>query len=57
LPANLIEDVKQQAPHFYRWAEAVNTHPSVTGIFDPDVAVSGAKKRIAKARATGVAGA
>jgi glutathione S-transferase len=56
LPGGLLEDVKSEAPNFYRWASAVAVHPSVTGIFDPEVAVSGAKRRIAKARATGVAG-
>jgi glutathione S-transferase len=54
---NFIDDVEEQAPNFYRWAEAVAVHPSVTRIFDEDVAISGAKRRIAKARATAVNGA
>jgi glutathione S-transferase len=50
LPSALYNDLKEKAPNFYRWANAVAEHPSVTGIFNPQTAVDQAKKRIAKAR-------
>lgn len=54
-PAALIAGIKEQAPNFYKWAEAVNAHPSVVGIFDEEAIVEGTKRKAAqlKAAATG----
>lgn len=49
-PESLLAGLKEKAPNFYRWAEAVAAHPSVTNIFDPKLTVEVAKSRLAKAR-------
>ncbi|KAI1824087.1 thioredoxin-like protein [Xylaria intraflava] len=36
LPQSLLTELRAKAPNFARWAEAVATHPSVTGIFDAE---------------------
>jgi len=50
-PSKLGGDVQQRAPNFWKWAEAVAAHPSVTNIFDEEKIIASTKARIAKARA------
>jgi len=50
-PASLLESIREQAPNFTKWAEAVAAHPSVTKVFDEQKIVEGTKARIAKIRA------
>ncbi|CAG9948654.1 unnamed protein product [Clonostachys rosea f. rosea IK726] len=49
-PASIISGLKEKAPNFYKWAEAVSAHPSVTNIFDKDTIIEGTKARLQKQR-------
>ncbi|KAJ3200238.1 hypothetical protein HDU83_006676 [Entophlyctis luteolus] len=49
-PPSLLESIRTQTPKLYAWLKAVSQHPSVTGIYDAEAIVAGAKKRIAKLR-------
>ncbi|CAH0054593.1 unnamed protein product [Clonostachys solani] len=49
-PASIIPLLKENAPNFYKWAEAVSSHPSVTNIFDKDSIIEGTKARLQKQR-------
>ncbi|KAJ3528589.1 hypothetical protein NM208_g10132 [Fusarium decemcellulare] len=51
LPASLFERLEKEAPNFYKWAQAVNKHPSVLSIYKEDVIIDATKKRIAKLKA------
>jgi glutathione S-transferase len=50
-PSGLAAELADKAPSFWRWAEAVAKHPSVTKIFDEERIIAGTKARIAKAQA------
>jgi len=50
-PSNLSSSIAEKAPNFWKWAEAVAKHPSVTGIYDEEAIIASTKKRIAKAQA------
>jgi len=50
-PAKLSGLVAEKAPGFWKWAQAVSEHPSVTSIFNEEAIVASTKARIAKARA------
>lgn len=47
-PAGLIEAIQARAPTFWKWAEEVSKHPSVTGVYDVKVVTEGMKKRFPK---------
>ncbi|KAI1200679.1 glutathione S-transferase domain-containing protein [Nemania serpens] len=47
VPQVLIDELSAKAPNFSRWAEAVATHPSVSGIFDAEATALRTKQRIA----------
>ncbi|KAJ4185809.1 hypothetical protein NW767_003197 [Fusarium falciforme] len=51
VPASFLSALEKEAPNFYKWAQAVNKHPSVLSIYNEDVIVDGTKKRIAKLKA------
>jgi glutathione S-transferase len=51
-PSKLSSSLAEQAPNFWKWAENVAAHPSVTSIFDEEKVVASTKARIAKARAS-----
>jgi glutathione S-transferase len=51
-PNKLGSSLAEQAPNFWKWAEKVAAHPSVTSIFDEEKIISSTKARIAKARAS-----
>ncbi|KAF2663428.1 thioredoxin-like protein [Microthyrium microscopicum] len=51
-PAKLSSSIAERAPNFWKWAEAVAAHPSVTGIYDEEKIIASTKARIAKARAS-----
>lgn len=50
-PSGLVESIKERAPNFSKWAEAVAAHPSVTKVFDETAVVEGTKAKIAQIRA------
>jgi len=50
-PKALATELAAKAPKFWKWAETVSVHPSVTSIFDEEKVISSTKARIAKARA------
>jgi len=50
-PSKLSTDIAARAPNFWKWAQAVSEHPSVTNIFDEEKIIASTKARIAKARA------
>lgn len=50
-PTDLIVSIAERAPNFWKWAEKVSAHPSVTGIFDEQAIIESTKARVAKARA------
>ncbi|KAJ3339266.1 hypothetical protein HDU83_007720 [Entophlyctis luteolus] len=50
LPSAVLEQLKIQAPNFYKWIHAVSQHPSVTRYFGKDAVIAISKSRIAKAR-------
>jgi glutathione S-transferase len=50
-PAKLSSSIAERAPNFWKWAETVSEHPSVTSIFDEEAIIASTKARIAKARA------
>ncbi|KAM7217294.1 Thioredoxin-like fold [Rhypophila decipiens] len=49
---DLWPTIKDKAPNFGKWAEAVAAHPSVTEAFNEQDIVEGTKKRIEKLRAS-----
>lgn len=51
-PGKLSTSIAEKAPNFWRWAEKVAVHPSVTGIYDEEAIIASTKARIAKARAS-----
>jgi glutathione S-transferase len=50
-PTSIIERLPEQAPNFYKWAQAVVEHPSVNKIFDPESNINNTRERLAKIRA------
>jgi glutathione S-transferase len=50
-PSNLTSSIAERAPNFWKWAEKVAVHPSVTNIYDEQAIIESTKARIAKARA------
>ncbi|KAJ8121972.1 hypothetical protein ONZ43_g1711 [Nemania bipapillata] len=46
VPQSLIDELSVKAPNFTRWAEAVATHPSVSGIFDEKGTALRTKQRL-----------
>jgi glutathione S-transferase len=51
-PGKLGSVIAERAPNFWRWAEKVAAHPSVTSIYDEERIITSTKARIAKARAS-----
>jgi len=51
-PSKLASSLAEKAPSFWKWAEAVSVHPSVTSIYDEERIITSTKARIAKARAS-----
>jgi glutathione S-transferase len=51
-PGKLSSSIAERAPNFWKWAEKVASHPSVTSIFDEEKVITSTKARIAKARAS-----
>jgi glutathione S-transferase len=50
-PRRLGTCLAEQAPNFWKWAEAVAAHPSVRSIYCEEAVVSFMKERMATARA------
>jgi glutathione S-transferase len=50
-PNSLTTLIAEKAPNFWKWAQKVAVHPSVTGIYDEQAIIESTKARIAKARA------
>jgi glutathione S-transferase len=51
-PSKLSSSIAERAPNFWKWAEAVAAHPSVTSIYNEEKVIASTKARIAKARAS-----
>jgi len=51
-PSKLSSSIAERAPNFWKWAEKVAAHPSVTSIYDEERIIASTKARIAKARAS-----
>jgi glutathione S-transferase len=51
-PAGLSASIAERAPNFWRWAEKVAAHPSVTSIYNEERVIASTKARIARARAS-----
>lgn len=51
-PKKLGTTIAERAPNYWKWAQRVAVHPSVTGIYDEERVVETTKARIAKARAS-----
>jgi glutathione S-transferase len=51
-PASFGKEVTAKAPNFYKWAQEVAKHPSVTSIFDEDAILKHTRARIANNRAS-----
>ena len=49
-PASLGEEISAKAPNFYRWAQVVAKHPSVTSFYDEDVIINYNKGVVKKNR-------
>ncbi|KAF2416133.1 hypothetical protein EJ08DRAFT_703731 [Tothia fuscella] len=49
-PQKLSNSIAERAPNFWKWAESVAAHPSVTSIYDEESIISSTKARIEKAR-------
>lgn len=49
-PSKLSSCIAERGPNFWKWAETVTAHPSVTSIFNEEKIIASAKARIAKAR-------
>ena len=45
------EWLEEKAPNFWKWAQKVAAHPSVTKIFDEEKIIAGTRERIARAQA------
>lgn len=50
-PSTLTDSLSGKAPNFWKWAQNVAKHPSVTSIYDEDKIIASTKARMAKARA------
>jgi glutathione S-transferase len=50
-PSQLATELEAKTPNFWKWAQKVAAHPSVTKIFDEEKIIAGTKARIAKAQA------
>ncbi|KAJ5122895.1 thioredoxin-like protein [Penicillium atrosanguineum] len=51
LPKAMVDGLKDKAPMFYAWAQAVMKHPSVSGIYNRDGCAAEMRNRRAKAPA------
>lgn len=49
-PESLNSKAKERAPHFFEWAAAVSSHPSITSVFDEDVHVARSLAKRARMR-------
>ncbi|KAL7783872.1 thioredoxin-like protein [Trichoderma ceciliae] len=47
-PAGLHGAIQASAPAFWKWAEHVSKHPSITNIYDVNIVTEGMKKRFPK---------
>ncbi|KAL6792626.1 thioredoxin-like protein [Trichoderma sp. SZMC 28012] len=47
-PTGLLEAIQSSAPAFWKWAEHVAKHPSITNIYDVNFVAEGMKKRFPK---------
>ncbi|CAK7232512.1 hypothetical protein SEUCBS140593_008285 [Sporothrix eucalyptigena] len=50
-PSNIPTLAAEKTPAFWKWAQAVAAHPSVTGIFNEEAITATTKARLAKQRA------
>lgn len=50
-PEALVTSLPERAPKFWKWAEAVAAHPSVTKVFNEEAIVAATKNRLALAKA------
>ncbi|KAI9346889.1 thioredoxin-like protein [Obelidium mucronatum] len=51
-PASFQTQLAEKTPRFWKWAQLVSVHPSVTSIFDEEKIVGYTKARLEKARAS-----
>ena len=51
-PAAFGEELSSKAPNFYRWAQEVARHPSVTSIYNEDYILKFTKDRLASNRSS-----
>jgi len=49
-PASVGEEFAAKGPNFWKWAQAVAKHPSVTSIYDEDFILKNTRNRIAANR-------
>ncbi|KAJ3013135.1 UNVERIFIED_CONTAM: hypothetical protein HDU68_000863 [Siphonaria sp. JEL0065] len=49
-PQVFADQLQSKTPRFWKWAQVVSAHPSVTGIFDEEKIVAYTKVRLEKAR-------
>ncbi|KAJ3026458.1 UNVERIFIED_CONTAM: hypothetical protein HDU68_005633 [Siphonaria sp. JEL0065] len=49
-PKVFADQLEVKTPRFWKWAQVVSVHPSVTGIFDEEKIVANTKVRLEKAR-------
>ncbi|KAK1995100.1 glutathione S-transferase domain-containing protein [Colletotrichum falcatum] len=54
IPESILGSLEQKTPNFYKWARAVNSAPSVNGIYDEKVIVEKTKHRLASMKAAKV---
>lgn len=51
-PAKTATAIAEQAPNFWKWAQATAAHPNVNAIYDEDKVIAATSARIAKMRAS-----
>ncbi|KAK1982851.1 glutathione S-transferase domain-containing protein [Colletotrichum cereale] len=52
IPESILGSLEQKAPGFYKWAQVVNSTPSVNGIYDEKTIVERTKHRLASMKAS-----
>lgn len=48
LSANFLSDLESRAPNFFKWGQAVASHPSVLGIYDENAIAERSKEKRAE---------
>ncbi|OLN86997.1 Protein LigF [Colletotrichum chlorophyti] len=51
IPKSILTSLEQRTPNFYKWAQTVNSTPSVNKIYNEEEVVSKVKQRVASIRA------